>query len=187
MKRAGFVLAGGRSTRMGQDKALLPCKGGTLVEKVAAAVRGAAGNVVLVGNPSQYSYLGYPVIEDIFPGRGPLSGIHAALSFSSAEWNLVLACDMPEVTSEFLGIILRRAAAGDADAVLPTGPSGRPEPLCAAYHLRSLETIGSALRSGVSKVTDGLCGLNLDIWPVADSRYFHNLNTPQEWACYSNG
>jgi molybdopterin-guanine dinucleotide biosynthesis protein A len=172
---------------MGQDKALLCVKGRTLVEHVAGEVRRAAGNATLVGNPSRYTYLGYPVIEDIFPGCGPLSGIHAALTLSTADWNLVVACDMPEVTAEFLGTILRRALAGSADAVLPAGPSGPPEPLCAAYHRRSLTAIHGALAAGVRKVTDGLHGLEIDIWRVADARYFHNLNTPQEWTCYSNG
>jgi len=187
MKRAGFVLAGGRSSRMGQDKALLLFKGRPLVEHVAGEVRGAAGNVTLVGDPSRYTYLGYPVIEDIFAACGPLSGIHAALTHSTAEWNLVVACDMPEVTAEFLGMMLERAAGGRADVVLPAGPSGLPEPLCAAYHRRSLEAIARALASGVRKVTDGLSGLKIDIWRVTDAHYFHNLNTPQAWTCYSNG
>ncbi|HXI43255.1 MAG TPA: molybdenum cofactor guanylyltransferase [Bryobacteraceae bacterium] len=187
MKCAGFVLAGGRSSRMGQDKALLMFKGRPLVEHVAGEVRQAAGNVTLVGNPSRYTYLGYPVIEDILPACGPLSGIHATLTHSTAEWNLVVACDMPEVTAGFLMMLLDRAAAGSADAVLPAGPSGLSEPLCAVYHRRSLEAITGALASGVRKVTDALRGLDIDVWRVPDSRYFHNLNTPQEWSCYSNG
>lgn len=187
MKCAGFVLAGGRSSRMGQDKALLLFKGRPLVEHVACEVRGAAGNVTLVGDPSRYTNLGYTVIEDIPPACGPLSGIHAALTYSTAEWNLVVACDMPEITTQFLGTLIERATAGKADVVLPAGPSGLPEPLCAAYHRRSLGAISGALASGVRKVTDGLQGLDIDIWRVADSRYFHNLNTPQEWSCYSNG
>ena len=172
---------------MGQDKALLLFKGRPLVEHVASEVRRAVGNVTLVGNPSRYTYLGYPVIEDFLPECGPLAGIHAALTHSTDEWNMVLACDMPEVTAEFLVMLMDRAAVGSADAVLPAGPSGLPEPLCAVYHRRSLEAVRSALTSGVRKVTDGLHGLNIDVWRVADGRYFHNLNTPQEWSCYSNG
>jgi len=172
---------------MGQDKALLLFKGRPLVEHVAGEVRRAVGNVTLVGNPPRYTYLGYPVIEDVLPGCGPLAGIHAALTHASAEWSLVVACDMPEITAEFLGMLIERAGTGSADAVLPAGPSGLPEPLCAAYHRRSLEAVGSALESGVCKVTDGLHGLDIDIWRVPDSHYFHNLNTPQEWSCYSHG
>jgi len=172
---------------MGRDKALLPFKGRTLVECVAAEVHAVTGTVTLVGDVSRYSNLSYPVIEDIFPGRGPLSGIHAALSASRAEWNLIVACDMPEVTSDFLRKIVERAEGGGADAVLPAGPSGLPEPLCAAYRRRSLEAIAHALERGIRKVTDGLAGLAVDIWHVPESHYFHNLNIPQDWSSYPNG
>jgi molybdopterin-guanine dinucleotide biosynthesis protein A len=172
---------------MGQDKALLPFKGRPLIEHVAGEVRAAVGNVALVGDPSRYAHLGYPMIEDVLPGCGPLAGIHAALKHSTDEWNLVVACDMPEITAEFLERLVERAAAGSADAVLPAGPSGLPEPLCAAYRRRSLDAIASALASGIRKVVVGLQELNIEIWSVAEARYFHNLNTPQEWTCYSNG
>jgi molybdenum cofactor guanylyltransferase len=186
MIRAGFVLAGGRSSRMGRDKALLPFKGRTLLECVAAEVHQVTNAVTVVGNISRHSYLSYPVIEDIFPGRGPLSGIHAALAASCAEWNLIVACDMPEVTSDFLRKVLERAENGGADAVLPAGPSGLPEPLCAAYRRRSLEVIAGALERGIRKVIDGLAGLTVDIWRVPDARYFHNLNSPEDLSFYAN-
>jgi molybdopterin-guanine dinucleotide biosynthesis protein A len=75
---------------MGRDKALLPFKGRTLVECVALEVHAVTGGVILVGNINRHSYLSYPVI--VFPGRGPLSGIHAALTVSRSEWNLIVAC-----------------------------------------------------------------------------------------------
>jgi molybdopterin-guanine dinucleotide biosynthesis protein A len=187
MNRAGFVLAGGRSSRMGRDKALLPFKGHSLLQHVAAEVLSVTGHATLVGDPARYINLGYPVIQDILPGCGPLSGIHASLAVSEADWNLIVACDMPGITAEFLSLIMDRAESGSADAVVPAGPSGLLEPLCAAYHRRSLNAIAHALSSGIRKVIDGLDGLEIDIWRVTDPRYFQNLNTPQEWNCYSNG
>jgi molybdopterin-guanine dinucleotide biosynthesis protein A len=172
---------------MGSDKALLPFKGATLIEHVAAQVHQAAGNVTLVGNPERYSYLSYPVLTDIYPGRGPLSGIHTALAASQAEWNLIVACDMPEVTGSFLISILERAQAGNAHAVIPAGPSGLPEPLCAAYSRHALDVIAHALDHDIRKVMDGLTGLEIDLWGVTDSRQFHNLNTAAEWTGYSHG
>ena len=77
MIQAGFVLAGGKSSRMGRNKALLPYRGRTLVEHVAEIVETAAGSVSVVGDAETYGHLGYPVIEDVIPGCGPLSGIHA--------------------------------------------------------------------------------------------------------------
>ena len=186
MNRAGFVLAGGRSSRMGRNKALLPFRGRTLVQYVADQVRCAAGDVSLVGDHTIYSYLGYPVIEDTHPGYGPLSGIHAALHASSAEWNLVVACDMPEITADFLKSLLDRAEKTAADAVIPAGPTGDPEPLCAAYHRRSAATVTDAIERDIHKVMDGLAAIEIEIWSVSEAKYFHNLNTPQEWLCYSN-
>jgi molybdopterin-guanine dinucleotide biosynthesis protein A len=187
MKCAGFVLAGGRSSRMGSDKALLPFRGHTLVEHVAGQVHHAAGNVTLVGEPERYSYLSYPVIGDIYPARGPLSGIHAALAASHEEWNLIVACDMPEVTAAFLSRILARAACAKAHAVIPAGPSGLPEPLCAVYSRGALGVIANSLERDIRKVMDGLMGLEIDLWRVPDSRHFHNLNTPAEWTGYCHG
>jgi molybdopterin-guanine dinucleotide biosynthesis protein A len=172
---------------MGSNKALLPFKGARLVEHVAEQVHQAAGNVTLVGNPELYSNLSYPVIRDVFPARGPLSGIHAALTASHEEWNLIVACDMPEVTSAFLTKILERAECAKAHAVIPAGPSGRPEPLCAAYNRSALDVITASLERDIRKVMVGLTGLEIDLWRVADSRHFHNLNTPAEWTGYCHG
>ena len=181
MSRAGFILVGGASTRMGRDKAMLPDRGATLVEHIAATVVAAAGNVVLVGNPEKYSSLGYPVVPDPMDGAGPLAGLCAALTSSDADWNLVLACDMPGVSAGFLRALLDAAERTGADALLPAGPSGRPEPLCAVYHQRSLPVIRQALENGVRRVLQGLEGLSLKTWQVSNPEYFENCNTPQEW------
>jgi molybdopterin-guanine dinucleotide biosynthesis protein A len=183
MSRAGFVLVGGKSSRMGRDKALLPFRGATLVEHVARAVAAAAaGSVTLVGNPEAYCHLIYPVIPDATIGAGPLAGIQAALASSDAEWNLIVACDMPAVSSGFLSDLMETAENSAADCLIPAGPSGLVEPLCAAYHRRCLPAITQALERGVRKVTDGLAGLNVRRWPVPESLWFQNLNTPRDWA-----
>ena len=118
--RAGFVLAGGRSSRMGRDKALLPWKGSTLIQSVAREVFQAAGNTTLIGSPELYGKLGFPVIPDRIEGCGPMGGLHAALSAKAAEWNLLVACDMPAVTCELLAALLDATETSDSDAVVPT-------------------------------------------------------------------
>jgi molybdopterin-guanine dinucleotide biosynthesis protein A len=185
--RAGFVLAGGNSSRMGQDKARLPLHGKTLLEHVAAAVAEAAGSVTLVGAPERYRNLGFRILPDSHPGWGPLAGIHTALGDSSAAWNLIVACDMPLISAAFLQSLLDAAESSGADCLIPSGPSGRPEPLCAVYHWRCRDAIGAALDRNVRKVTDGLAGLRIAAWSVPESGCFFNVNTPEEWAHYLHG
>jgi molybdopterin-guanine dinucleotide biosynthesis protein A len=178
------VLAGGDSSRMGRDKALLPFRGGALAGHVAAMVAAAAGSAVLIGDPQKYAHLGYPVLPDRSPGAGPAGGIESALSYTAADWNLVLACDMPAIRAEFLRSLLEAAERLNADALVPEGPSGRLEPLSAVYHRRCLRAMRRALEAGVRKITDALAELEVARFAVADTGCFQNLNTPEEWACY---
>ncbi len=171
---------------MGRDKALLPFRGAALAGYVSAEVEAAAGSVVLIGDPQKYRQLGYAVLPDHRPGAGPLGGIESALSYTGADWNLVVACDMPGLQAEFLRGLLEAAERAGADALAPAGPSGRLEPLCAAYHKRCLATLSRALDAGVRKVTDGLAGLEVARLDVDNAACFENLNTPEDWACYHN-
>jgi len=185
--RAGFVLVGGASSRMGRDKASLPLHGKTLVEHVASAVAEAAGSVTLVGAPERYQSLGFPILSDSRPGAGPLDGIHTALAASSADWNLIAACDMPVISAPFLKWLLAAAESSGTDCLIPSGPSGLPEPLCAEYHRRCRAAIEAALDRNVRKVMDGLAGLRMATPSVPESYWFRNVNTPEEWADYLHG
>jgi molybdenum cofactor guanylyltransferase len=169
---------------MGRDKALLPFRGGALAQAVARAVQQAAGSAILVGNPQLAGTLEYPAIPDLYPGEGPLGGILTVLAHTDASWNLVTACDMPELTAPFLAGLLDAAEKADADVLLPAGPSGRPEPLCAVYHARSRETLEAAFRGGERKVTRACATVRSVIWPVAEIWHFQNVNTPEDWAAY---
>jgi molybdopterin-guanine dinucleotide biosynthesis protein A len=184
VSRAGYVLVGGRSSRMGKDKALLPFGGITLGQYVADTAAAAVGKVTLVGDPERYGFLGYPVLADRYPGEGPLGGILTALALSAEEWNLVLACDMPAVSREFLIRLLEAAEASDADALTPAGPSGRPEPLCAVYHRRALTRFEHVFARGERKISLALAALHTVILPVEETGRFENVNTPADWAAY---
>jgi molybdopterin-guanine dinucleotide biosynthesis protein A len=172
---------------MGRDKARLPFQGKTLVEHVASAVAEAAGSVTLVGAPERYANLGFPMLADSRARAGPLAGIHTALCASPAHWNLIVACDMPGITAPFLRSLMAAAQSSEADCLLPAGPSGLPEPLCAAYRSRCLSVIGAALDRNVRKITDALAGLKIATWNVAESSWFRNVNTPEEWTQYTHG
>ncbi len=186
MRHAGFVLVGGKSSRMGRDKACLAWDGGTLAQHAAQIVVGACGSAALVGDPARYGSLGYRVFADRFPGCGPMGGIATALSVSSAEWNLVIGCDMPALTSEALGLLLAEAARTDGKSILPLGAGG-PEPLCAAYHRDCLPALEKAISEARLKMKDIVPELEPRFMAGFDPASFTNLNTPEDLEAFSHG
>jgi molybdopterin-guanine dinucleotide biosynthesis protein A len=167
---------------MGRDKALLPLGNSTLVESVAGRVREAVGNATLIGSPERYQDFGFPVVADLVAGCGPLGGIYTALRTTDADWNLVVACDMPAVTSGLLRELLDAAERLGGDAVVPETPDGEIEPLCAVYHLRALPAVESAIHHKLLKMHDLVATIGAARWPVSDPSLFRNINTPQQFA-----
>ncbi len=185
MRHAGFVLVGGKSSRMGRDKALLAWNGATLAQHAAQIVAEACGSTALVGEPLRYSSLGYPVFADRFPGCGPIGGIATALSVSTAAWNLVIGCDMPALTPESLRLLLAEAAGMDGGSILPLGAGG-PEPLCAVYHRDCLPVIEKAICEGRLKMRDIVRELEPRFIAGFDPASFANLNTPDDLEAFSH-
>jgi molybdenum cofactor guanylyltransferase len=171
---------------MGRDKALLPFRGYPLAKWIASAVAQSAGTATLVGPPELYSGVGFPVISDLFPGEGPLGGILTALRHSNAEWNLIVACDMPEIDAALLTRLLDAARQSEADALLPVTAEGRPQPLCAVYRRTSLAPFEAAFSAGTRKVTAALGRVRCVRLHMEVSQ-FQNVNTPEDWAAYGSG
>lgn len=126
-----FVLAGGQSSRMGSDKALLTFHGETLLARALNVAAAVAGRVVIVGPRARYATYG-EVTEDVYAGCGPLGGIHAALRATETDLNLVLSVDMPLMTAEFIGWLLDRARNASEWMVVPDALGGQ-QPLCSVY------------------------------------------------------
>jgi molybdopterin-guanine dinucleotide biosynthesis protein A len=182
-----FILTGGQSSRMGQDKALLEIGSKTLLERAASLCAPLVSSITLVGDPQRYSRFGFPALADRWPGAGPLGAIATALSSAKHPWCLVLACDMPFVTSPWLEWLLDRASKSSSDAVIPETTRGL-EPLCAIYRASCAPVLAAALDSGVRKVTDGLDLINTDLikeneWRKfsPDGDLFQNLNTWEDF------
>jgi molybdopterin-guanine dinucleotide biosynthesis protein A len=187
----GFVLAGGRSTRLGQDKVLLRWDGGTLLELALRKLRAVCGDGVYIcasrDDLGQYA----PVLPDAADAAGPLGGIVAALENTCTDWNLFLPVDLPMAPVGFLSGLLERARQGTALAVVPY-LAGHPQPLCAAYHRDPLPGLRRALREGKYKVAqaitqaamwpDGTQAIDwLDIHAPDQVAWFLNINTPEDW------
>lgn len=193
MQTAGFILAGGRSARMGRDKALLPWRGmrrpsrgikshGTLVETIAEHVRDAAGNVALVAKAEAYAGMGFDTVHDLRPGLGPLSGIEAALASGRGELNLILACDLPLIETDWLKRLIETAIRNDARCVVASDSQGRVHPLCGVYRTDCLPVVKDALDQGRLKLMDTVQELRAERMPIVSPIW--NVNTPEEWqAC----
>jgi molybdopterin-guanine dinucleotide biosynthesis protein A len=169
---------------MGRNKALLPYHGTTLGQSVADVVRAATGTAALVGDRLYDGLSEIGFVPDLYPGEGPLGGILSALRSSTADWNLIVACDMPELELALLRQLLDAADSCGGDALVPAGPSGRLEPLCAAYHRKALGCLEAAFARGVRKMATALEEIDTVIWPVPELSCFQNVNTPEEWAPY---
>jgi len=196
---AGFVLAGGKSARMGRDKALLPWQGQTLLERALGTTRAVASATRIVGSKAKFEPYG-SVVEDIFPERGPLGGIHAGLSGSDRELNLVLAVDLPFVTAELLAYLIRRAQDSPCMVTAPRLQAGW-EPLCAVYRREFAKVAEDALRKGRNAIHSLLDGddarmdlragiLAIDEKELAGAGFpasmFRNINTVTDFEAYAD-
>ncbi|MFU8819168.1 MAG: NTP transferase domain-containing protein [Desulfurivibrio sp.] len=181
----GVVLAGGRSSRFGSNKALALYRGRPLIAHATEVLAGLFARRLLITNtPEEYAFLDWPMTGDLTPGAGPLAGIQAALEQLETERAFITACDMPRLDPE----LIRRLCAcpGDWDVVLPA-PGGRREPLHALYHRRILPEVDAALARGEKRITDLLARLRvremsaaeLELNPAA-VRPFINVNFTQD-------
>jgi molybdopterin-guanine dinucleotide biosynthesis protein A len=192
---AAVILAGGASARMGKDKGLLKLLGDPIIVRTASVVEPLVASVTIIGEPEKYGPLGIPVIPDrTFRPKGvrehkfgPLAGIATALSASSKPWNLILACDLPYLTTEWLAWLISKGVESRAQVVLPR-TSGGLEPLAAIYRKECFAPIIAALERGVRKVTDGLAELTVEVVPERDWRHLdpdgvvlHNMNELEEY------
>ena len=183
--RAGFVLSGGASSRMGADKAFLELQGQTLLARALALVGRVCPRVAIVGDCARFSRYG-AVIEDVYPGCGPLAGIHAALTRSTAELNLMLAVDLPFVTEDLLSCLFSNAEGGDAMVTVARTGKGF-QPLCAVYRGEFSNVAERALQAGQFKIDALFGGLALRVIEEVElekagfsERNFFNVNTPAD-------
>jgi molybdenum cofactor guanylyltransferase len=184
---AGFILAGGESSRMGRAKALLELGGEPLIVRTARLVERVAGAPTVVGDSAGIRALGLRSIADDWPGEGPLGGIATALRATTAPWSLVVACDLPYLTRPWLEYLAGRAVGSRAQAVMPMNVHSS-EPLCALYHESAEPGIRSALALGTRKLKDALENLSVEIvepaeWKAFDSDglLFKNMNSPADY------
>ena len=201
MSLRGFVQAGGGSTRCGTDKALARLAGKTMLQRTSELLESVCDGVAIVAPEGKYSDALWPVLQDRWPGQGPLGGILTALlhltdavtSRASRVTDhesrcLILSCDMPFLTREFLTYLCERASRSHALVVLPQQSASGLEPLCACWNSRASAAVQAAFDSGIRKVSEAMMRLPMEVldesaWKRFDTgnRLFWNMNTPADY------
>lgn len=193
MAITAVILAGGRSSRMGRNKALLPVGGIPVIEKLVKELSQVTETVLIAGGPKEtYSYLEAEMISDTFPGAGPLAGLHAGLKAAATTWSVFVACDMPFAGREAVRWLAERTLQAEKEgkeAVIPV-VEGREQPLLAAYRRSVLPGLEQTLREGQLKLTRWTEGLKAD-YPdgaamaraagIPAERIPFNMNRPEDY------
>jgi FdhD protein len=183
---AGVILAGGKSSRMGSNKALLPFRGGLFIEAIHRHLAELFPEMILVTNtPEQYQGIPCRKVADLFPGMGALAGLHAGLAASSAPAIFAVACDMPFLNTGLIRYLVQRRNEGEV--ILPHGPGGA-EPLHAVYGKGCLAAMEQTLSSGERRIAAffdqiSLCRVTTGEVSRFDPgfRSFDNINTPVDY------
>jgi molybdopterin-guanine dinucleotide biosynthesis protein A len=187
----GYVLAGGGSTRFGRDKALVEMDGAPMLLRMSALLSSVTADVQVIAAPHKYAALGVIGIADRWDGQGPLAGIITALLITKetgcADWNLIIGCDMPFLTRQWLSYLAERALASNAEVVAPKSAQGL-EPLCACWRTSAAAKLQNVFDVGTRKITQAMKQLQLEIvdepdWKRFDSagRLFWNMNTAADY------
>ncbi|HDJ33197.1 MAG TPA: molybdenum cofactor guanylyltransferase [Bacteroidetes bacterium] len=187
----GMVLAGGKSSRMGTDKALLPWGKTSMLEHAANRLRSVCHEVVISSNDRKHRIPGFALIPDIVPGIGPLGGILSVMKHRNDDYFLVLSVDLPLVTAAILEQIL--SFRKSYSLVIPVNSNGMPQPTCACYHRKLLPLMEQMMRQGVYSLRPLIGHPECFSLPVQDfpdtftPDTFININHPEIYEKYRPG
>lgn len=181
---SGFVLTGGKSSRMGVEKGLMLFDGKSLVQRALETLSVVADEVFISANNPYYNQFSKPVIPDIVQGIGPMGGIYSCLVQSATDYNIFLSCDTPFVSSDLL-LYLMREIDGHT-CVVPVHDDEKVEPLCGIYSKKCADAFSEFIRKGNYKMMDVLKAVDYhpvrvdESLPFYNPHLFFNINTPTD-------
>ncbi len=188
MDAGAIILAGGKSSRMGQNKALLPINGLANIERIKKQLTTTFEEVILVTNDeAKYQFLNVPTVSDKVKNKGPLAGIQAGLMASSYDVNVFVACDMPFISVDLAQVLVEQSEG--FDAVVPV-INGEQHPLFAVYKKSVLAEVENCLRTNQLRIKNLLERLNVNyvteehlLIKEIDNiqQVFYNMNHPSEY------
>ncbi len=176
------ILAGGKSVRMGQDKALLEYQGESFIERICKEFDFFFEKYIARGTNPDCFIEGWKVMEDIYKDKGPIGGIHAVLSCCAADAMFFATCDMPFLTGK-LSKMLCEELKEDVDAVIAVTEDGRKHPLCGVYRKSMVRVCEAQILSGNNRMVSVLDKVNVAYVPVngQDALQLQNINTKKEY------
>lgn len=183
----GAILAGGKSSRFGRNKALEYIGEERLIDRSVRLIKDVCNPVfVICRKPEDYFGLEANLVADIIPDRGPIMGLYTALLFSPNEWIFLRAVDMPFLERRFADFLIERALLGKADVIIPVR-DGEYEPLFACYHVRCIPHVKRAIDGGGGRIIQFFSRVRVDtvpeeVWKTLDpaGKSLININTPQD-------
>lgn len=181
-KYSGIVLAGGKSSRMGQDKARMKLNGTEMLQLVLRQLEPVVDEVFVSSNHSEHAMFNKELIYDEYKGQGPLAGIHAGLKKSSFDMNIVLSCDIPYI-SKMVIEKLKLAYLKSGGTTTIASCAGRLHPLCGIYSKDNLEVIEDLLNKKVLKMLHALEFMNVNVveFEPEYERCFMNMNSREDF------
>lgn len=182
---SGILLAGGKSRRMGRDKAFLQYNEKELYKYSLEKLETLCEDILISANHHDFDQIGYPVIEDSIKDIGPIGGLYSCLPHVKHSKVLVLACDTPLVNISYLKILLQKSI--HYSICMAAGPSGNPEPLIAVYDQNILPLLQNNIKNKNYKLNSllqypGSCSLELSEVPEKYRPEFRNINSPEDLA-----
>ena len=182
MKLTGIILAGGMSSRMGQDKGLMQFRGKQMVQYSIELLSQFTSQILISSNNHLYNQFNFPVIADTYKNCGPIGGLHASLSATTTKWNIILSCDAPFV-DPMLFLSMQKMIV-DQDAIVPKHEKGF-EPLFGIYNRRIFPFLEEKIKMQDFKLQKILKERNICYFDATDllklkSNLFSNINSPED-------
>lgn len=179
-KLTAFILCGGKSSRMQSEKGLVLFQNKPFIEHIIKAVSRITENIKLITNNKEYDYLTFQKIPDIITDKGPLGGIYTALINSETEFNLILSCDIPLISTELLSELISKKNEEAEITVLAS--ESRMHPLIGIYAKKVLPVIKSAIDNDDLKMMNLIAKIPHQIITIEESENFHltNINSVDE-------
>ncbi|MCF6307800.1 MAG: molybdenum cofactor guanylyltransferase [Flavobacteriaceae bacterium] len=175
-----IILAGGKSSRMGTDKGFVSYKNKPFVQHIIDVIRPLVNEIIIISNNSNYDIFGLIRFEDLITNTGPLAGIYTGLHHSKTEYNLVISCDVPLISSEVIEKLIEQIS-DDVD-VVQLQSNGREMPLIAIYKKQCEHLIKRKLNIGERRVREVLkqCKVKTVILEKELEVFTTNINTPTD-------